>query len=771
MFTHNRNIIITGGGFSNTTVHRIISPFERLENASALSALHDSSARFDAPKCHPNTRVAILEYIMGWIFGRNDPDALIRWLYGPAGAGKSAILQTIAERCAARNSILASFFFGRTDPMRNTVERLIPTIACQIIITLPETRPYVERAIENDPLVFHKSIATQLQTLIIHPLNQFYASELLRGTETYPHLILIDGLDECNDPKMQSMILRAFADALRVRQFPLILLIASRPEQNISLTFNSPPLAGLWKSLVLDDTYKPNNDIRLFLVDSFQEIKSTHPHRNLIPDAWPYQSDIDRLVEKSSGQFIFASVVAKYVSALHDRPPNRLEVIMGLRSAGHEVPFAELDVLYMHLLQSCPNVSKVMQILRVVLTGFTRSDRIEEMLNFDYGDIEVALGPLTSIVGILYFNGIHLLHASFSDFLVDSTRSAHFHINLQAVREDMLLTFVTNSMNPHLIPNNKDVFGLSSMAELLQSTLIDAEQLTDNMRTTLMKLSLPELWNAWGSQIDGNTQISRPLHRMEFVCGILDCFKLIGIGFHKNSSTEEYLMAYQHHVSCFAPIFRSNFERYYLETDLIHLAIIVFIYPEHMRQQEGWGMLCDCHMSMILQQLLQLTDNLIRIDECALEMTSMFLSSGYDHFIHLWNQIPRHTYGQTALRILQVLCSHRPRSIPASLCPQNGSMSIRHIRYLRWRREQRYRHGVKLVMPKVYNTRHFPPELPIAVRVGLEVLPALLLQSPESTDLSEFIRNNGKNIAFISKLTRKAIRAMHEYLDQVHEDA
>jgi len=32
------------------------------------------------------------------------------WLNGPAGAGKSAILQTIAERCKD-NRLAASFFF------------------------------------------------------------------------------------------------------------------------------------------------------------------------------------------------------------------------------------------------------------------------------------------------------------------------------------------------------------------------------------------------------------------------------------------------------------------------------------------------------------------------------------------------------------------------------------------------------------------------------------------------------------------------------------
>ncbi|KAF9473718.1 hypothetical protein BDN70DRAFT_997515 [Pholiota conissans] len=360
--------------------------------------MHDSSTRFDPPKCHPNTRVAVLEYLIGWIFGRNDPEALILWLYGPAGAGKSAILQTIAELCAKRNSILASFFFSHSDPARNTFKPLIPTIACQIAIAIPEIRPVVELVIERDPFIFDKSIATQLQSLVIHPLKDLVASGFFANLETSPRLVIIDGLDECDDPKMQSMILRTLADALRSQKLPLIFLIASRPEQNIQLTFNSKSLAGLWKSLVLDSTYKPSDDIRTFLVDSFQEIKSTHPLHTYIPNDWPSESNIDHLITKSSGQFIYASVVIKYISAPNDRPLHRLDVIMGLCPARlPEVPFAELDALYMHLLESCSDIALVMRILGVVLAGVPSVSQIEALLSLKPGDVELALAPLSSI--------------------------------------------------------------------------------------------------------------------------------------------------------------------------------------------------------------------------------------------------------------------------------------------------------------------------------------------------------------------------------------
>ena len=61
-------------------------------------AFHNSAERYDSPKCHPHTREAILTKIMLWV---DDPvnEAQIMWMFGLAGAGKSAIAQSIAEMC------------------------------------------------------------------------------------------------------------------------------------------------------------------------------------------------------------------------------------------------------------------------------------------------------------------------------------------------------------------------------------------------------------------------------------------------------------------------------------------------------------------------------------------------------------------------------------------------------------------------------------------------------------------------------------------------
>ena len=46
---------------------------------------------------------------MDWILGLgvDDQNAVILWLYGPAGAGKSAIAHDIAHRCNLEKLLLA----------------------------------------------------------------------------------------------------------------------------------------------------------------------------------------------------------------------------------------------------------------------------------------------------------------------------------------------------------------------------------------------------------------------------------------------------------------------------------------------------------------------------------------------------------------------------------------------------------------------------------------------------------------------------------------
>ena len=126
----------------NPNIKRTDTGIEHLRRSIAPGAVHDSDERYDPPKCHPHTREAVLQEIMDWVKDSNRGTRIL-WMYGAAGAGKSAIEQTIAEWCYQMNLLAASFFFSRSVNGRNNKTFLITTIVDQLIVSIPEIREHV----------------------------------------------------------------------------------------------------------------------------------------------------------------------------------------------------------------------------------------------------------------------------------------------------------------------------------------------------------------------------------------------------------------------------------------------------------------------------------------------------------------------------------------------------------------------------------------------------------------------------------------------------
>lgn len=193
------------------------------------------------------------------------------WLYGPAGAGKSVIAQTIAEKLYAMKLLLASFFFSRTDAKRNHEKSLIATIAYEMALTISEIKAAVEKAVDDDPALFRRSLEAQLTTLVLGPLLQLKDSGYFIQNPS-ARVVFIDGLDECNNLEVQCYILEVISGVLQQYDLPLLFLITSRPEQHLTAAFNFGTLEKNTTRLALDDKFFPEDDIRIFLQDSFVKV-------------------------------------------------------------------------------------------------------------------------------------------------------------------------------------------------------------------------------------------------------------------------------------------------------------------------------------------------------------------------------------------------------------------------------------------------------------------------------------------------------------------
>ncbi|CAA7263653.1 unnamed protein product [Cyclocybe aegerita] len=205
MFSNSDNVLIHGGVFNQTgaTIHHHQwlprDGFDILHGRIVSNAFHNSSEQFDAPKCHPNTRTSVLETIMEWVTQhqvvRLKP---LLWLYGAAGAGKSAICRTIAERYYGEGLLVATFFFSRTPFEHNSVEGIVATLAYQLALSIPSTRDHVRQAVENDPSIFERDLGEQFEKLIAQPVLLSLSPQVLpKPSRLPPKLVIIDGLDKC----------------------------------------------------------------------------------------------------------------------------------------------------------------------------------------------------------------------------------------------------------------------------------------------------------------------------------------------------------------------------------------------------------------------------------------------------------------------------------------------------------------------------------------------------------------------------------------------
>jgi hypothetical protein len=317
--------------------------FELLLQNISMGAFHDGTECGDPPRCHPQTRIAIRAEIMEWVRAPPAMRKLILWMYGPAGSGKTAIAQSIAEECARLRLLAASFFFWRSAAGRNNTSRFVATIAYQLSQFLPQVEEHLIAAIEQDPAIFSRSLSTQMRVLVIDPLKRVAPS---LSTVMFA---IVDGVDECGpDVRSQSELLYMLASLVsELQHLPLIFLIASRPEYEIREAFDENLLNSLTKLLVLDNNYKPDGDIKLYFDSTFCDIYKKHCRLGRrLPSPWPAARDVLSLVSKASGQFIFAATVTKYIDSPRHNPADRMDIILRLLASGNETPFALLDASF-----------------------------------------------------------------------------------------------------------------------------------------------------------------------------------------------------------------------------------------------------------------------------------------------------------------------------------------------------------------------------------------------------------------------------------------
>ncbi|KAK5701676.1 hypothetical protein LTR97_004494 [Elasticomyces elasticus] len=426
------------------------------------SAAFNSRENQHEPMCLPDTRVDLLHDITRWADGSDEKS--IYWLNGIAGTGKSTVARTVAKHYHDQGRLGGSFFFSRGGGDAGHAAGLFTTLAVQLAKNIHAVQPHICNAIAEHNEIAQSAFREQWEQLIVNPLLQAESA-----IEHSAIVLVIDALDECDSEPDIRMLLRLLSSTERLKQTRLRVFITSRPEVPIRSGFQRIPEAER-QGFVLHDIAPTlvNQDLTVFFENSLANIRDECG----LPLSWPGSHIVARLVDISSGLFIWASTACRYISEGGQFARDRVRKLL----SGHRTrvgPQKQLDKIYMTVLQEsirpgyeehekaelCIRHKKVLGAIILLMSPLSLNS-LARLLDISADTISATLQHLHTIINIPTESGrpIRLHHPSFRDFLLDPDRchDPDFWIDAKKVHKDFAKHSI-RLMSTMLRPNMCDL--------------------------------------------------------------------------------------------------------------------------------------------------------------------------------------------------------------------------------------------------------------------------------------------------------------------------
>lgn len=205
-----------------------------------------------------------------------------------AGTGKSIISRTVAQSFVVKGQLGASFFFKRGESDRGNASRVFTTVTRQLALQIPALIPYLQTAIDANPVISGKSLKEQFEKLIYEPLRDV----MHPPPHTSKLVIVVDALDECEREGDIKTILYLLSQTQHLKSVHVRIFLTSRQELPIRLGFKKMS-ANAHQDVLLHDVPQAtiHHDISAFLKDEFAKIRDDHncdcPQDSLLSPDWP----------------------------------------------------------------------------------------------------------------------------------------------------------------------------------------------------------------------------------------------------------------------------------------------------------------------------------------------------------------------------------------------------------------------------------------------------------------------------------------------------
>jgi len=400
--------------------------------------------------------------------------ATVMWVLGGAGDGKTALLLTFADLCRRQKRAIGAFFASNRITDCSDANRIVPTLAVQLMQALPSTAKYIDRALRSDPHLLSKGRAVQMNALIVEPIKRVamvtrFLATITFGLKAYPTVIVIDGLDEITGKDNQIDIIKIISNTMTAARLPLRFLISSRPEPHIVDAIEKLRLRFPEDHVSIMDLREDtlvHRDIRRYLKVKFEEIRAKDTY---LPQDWPGEDVINQLVDKASGQFIYATTIMPYIMFEYRSPEERLAVIRGLlKKPPGDKPFENLDELYSLIVRNANRRADMLRVIgliivinRLIATAnapagtFARlcsPRKLGGLLGPVKGDVRRCLMDVHSVVSVGDDDcDIQIYHKSFPDYILDPSRSNEFAISVEDVYDCLFSRLISTSQYRDII--------------------------------------------------------------------------------------------------------------------------------------------------------------------------------------------------------------------------------------------------------------------------------------------------------------------------------
>jgi hypothetical protein len=292
---------------------------------------------------------------------------------------------------------------------------------------LPALRQHVHDAIIANSDISSQSLRDQWQQLVLGPLSKLDSSYCY-----FSYVLVVDALDECDNPDNIRIILQLLAQARLLQNVRLRVFLTSRPEVPVRHGFTQIPdverqdfvLQSISPSIV-------DHDISVFLEHKLTVIGQYDEQEA----GWPGTERIQHLVSIASGLFIWAATACRFICEGQSTEERLCLLLEG--SNAPATPEEHLNGIYTTVLQNslqpgsmeqerqrfCMMPRQILGTI-VVLSAPLSLKSLTKLLYTSKSQVNRALKGLHAILDIPSDENrpLYLHHPSFRDFLLNNNR-------------------------------------------------------------------------------------------------------------------------------------------------------------------------------------------------------------------------------------------------------------------------------------------------------------------------------------------------------------